>query len=200
MRVFVWRSLAIWSLCFASWMEIVESTKCTYPAPVSQHIEWDRLTGNWYHVMNSFAQGCYKLCMFREVEDGAFATEIGLHPLGDEMVKYGRVNVHWIRMNDTQLYIVDNDHHGDEDKDHLYPSVKALWRHVMAFYTDYENYFIGLECTIEGEPLIWVQSRSLNPTDEDYRRAKAKVDSIGQGWENVHIHFVTCDQNQMENL
>nr|XP_039274390.1 uncharacterized protein LOC120348337 isoform X4 [Styela clava] len=182
-----------------------ENEKCTLP--VFDEVNYNMLPDSWYHILNTKDPveqhiPCYAVKYFKDTSDGTFAEFQVLSSL--EKSLNGVIPFHWYH-NGTSITRYDtsfeflrlNEAKYNGAGSHALKEIQYLYEHSMSCFTDYEHYFMCLQCGGEGQRYIWVHSRNPHPTAEDILRVHNKLVTIGGGWSAVFLFLSECRKFSM---
>nr|XP_039274387.1 uncharacterized protein LOC120348337 isoform X1 [Styela clava] len=182
-----------------------ENENCALP--VFDEVNYNMLPDSWYHILNTKDPveqhiPCYAVKYFKDTSDGTFAEFQVLSSL--EKSLNGVIPFHWYH-NGTSITRYDtsfeflrlNEAKYNGAGSHALKEIQYLYEHSMSCFTDYEHYFMCLQCGGEGQRYIWVHSRNPHPTAEDILRVHNKLVTIGGGWSAVFLFLSECRKFSM---
>ncbi|XP_077976387.1 uncharacterized protein LOC120341467 [Styela clava] len=186
-----------------------ENENCALP--VSNKINYNMLPDSWYQILNTndpVERGvpCYVMQYFKETPDGIFAefkdiisfAEKGTNSLNEVIPFRWYHNGTSIVRRDTSFeYLWFNWAKHNGAGEHALEEIHYFNEHPLSCFTDYEHYFMCLECGEEGPKYIWVHSRNPYSTGEDILRVHNKLVTIGGGWSSVPLYLSGCHKFTM---
>ncbi|XP_077972542.1 uncharacterized protein LOC144427345 [Styela clava] len=185
-----------------------ENENCALP--VFDEVNYNMLPDSWYHILNTndpLERGvpCYAFKYFKETLDGIFgefqdisSAEKGTMSINEVIPFRWYQNGTSITRYDTRfelLWLNGAKHNGADE--HVLEEIRYAYEHRMSCFTDYEHYFMCLQCGEEGPKHAWVYSRNPHPAAEDILRVHNKLVTIGGGWSAFPLYLSGCHKFSM---
>nr|XP_039274392.1 uncharacterized protein LOC120348340 [Styela clava] len=185
-----------------------ENENCALP--VFDEVNYNMLPDSWYQILNTndpveHGTPCYAFKYFKETVDGIFAEIQGISSAEKGTMSINEViPFRWyhngtsiIRFDTSFEYLWLNWAKHKGAGEHAFEEIHYFNEHPMSCFTDYEHYFMCLQCGEEGPRYIWVHSRNPHPTAEDILRVRKKLVTIGGGWSAVPLYSSDCHKFSM---
>nr|XP_039257981.1 uncharacterized protein LOC120334539 [Styela clava] len=187
------------------WKPSYAKKKCVLPSP--QKINWSRLTGKWYNILNRKTPGdrLVKCLQLRDFEKNKAGFSYVIEDYHLNTGTYGGVKVNF-KLKKSGIYtpipkvatglkwlkIVGKDTPHRRVSKPVKHELMAMSTSNIVFLTDYKNYVMDIRCSANGEKMIWVMSRNPHPGPEDILRITNKLNKIGRGWNDFPLFVTGC--------
>ncbi|XP_077973672.1 uncharacterized protein LOC144428882 isoform X2 [Styela clava] len=185
-----------------------ENENCALP--VFDEVNYNMLPDSWYQILNTkdlLERGvpCYAIKYFKETSDGIFAEFQDISSVEKGTMSISAViPFRWyqngnsiIRYDTSFEYLWSNWAKHNGTNEHSLEEMHYFKEHLSSCFTDYEHYFMCLQCGGEGPKYIWVHSRNPHPTAEDILRVHNKLVTIGGGLSAVPLYLSGCHKFSM---
>ncbi|XP_039271204.2 uncharacterized protein LOC120345727 [Styela clava] len=164
------------------------------------------LPHSWYHILNTndpveHHVPCYAFLFFHDShDDDSYGEFQDISSAEKGAIRFsGVIPVHWyhngssiIRFDEKFEYLWLNEAKNNGAGDNAFAEIKNFYDRPMSCFTDYERYFMCLQCNHLGKRYIWIHSRNPHPSAQDILRARNKLVEIGDGWSSVPLHLSDC--------
>ncbi|XP_077968242.1 uncharacterized protein LOC144422197 [Styela clava] len=173
--------------------------------PQTQEIDWTKMRGVWYEILNSGTPfdkllSCFKVVDIQNITGGmrqTFYDEnknisvcVDVKRLESGHYKYETDHVpSWI------AFLMNGVSPEKPVDPKLLQELTDMFEDETVYRTDYETYGINTRCTKDGKKFYWIISRDPHPTSNNIVYIFNKLMELGYEWNNVPLHLSGCTES-----